>query len=212
MTGFQRGETSVLAHGLSGGREVPIPFGFAITGAGLAVLLSFVIAAMLQKESVLRGGASGRALPAGLQRVLDATATRSVLRGMGLAGAVFFFVAAAYGPTDPNVNPAPGIAYVYFWFGLIPLSLLFGPVWKLLNPLRALHRLVAALAGIRPERGLVALPSWVGYWPAAAGRVVAAHDRSARLFPRRQAIAGQVPLLVLMVIYTVGGLSLLFAS
>lgn len=42
--------------------------------------------------------------------------------------------------------------------------------------------------------------------------VVAAHDRAARLFPRRQAVAGQVPLLVLMVGYTVGGLSLLFAA
>ncbi|MGQ0576912.1 MAG: hypothetical protein ACT4RN_22330 [Pseudonocardia sp.] len=42
--------------------------------------------------------------------------------------------------------------------------------------------------------------------------VDAAHDRAARLFPRRQAVAGQVPLLVLMVGYTVGGLSLLFAA
>ena len=42
--------------------------------------------------------------------------------------------------------------------------------------------------------------------------VVAAHDRAVRLFPRRQAIAGQLPLLVLMVCYTVGGLILLFAG
>jgi hypothetical protein len=42
--------------------------------------------------------------------------------------------------------------------------------------------------------------------------VVLAHDRAVRLFPRRAAVAGQVPLLVLMVAYTVGGLFLLFAA
>jgi hypothetical protein len=42
--------------------------------------------------------------------------------------------------------------------------------------------------------------------------VVLAHDRAVRLLPRRRAVVGQVPLLVLMVGYTVGGLTLLFAS
>ena len=42
--------------------------------------------------------------------------------------------------------------------------------------------------------------------------VIAAHDRAVRLFPPRQAIAGQVPLLILMIGYTLGGLLLLFGS
>jgi hypothetical protein len=42
--------------------------------------------------------------------------------------------------------------------------------------------------------------------------VVLAHDRAVRMLPRRKALTGQIPLLVLMVCYTVGGLSLLFAS
>jgi len=42
--------------------------------------------------------------------------------------------------------------------------------------------------------------------------VVAAHDRAVRLFPRRQAVAGQLPLLFLMIGYTIGGLLLLFAA
>ncbi|MGL5829094.1 MAG: hypothetical protein ACRC0L_05940, partial [Angustibacter sp.] len=41
--------------------------------------------------------------------------------------------------------------------------------------------------------------------------VILAHDRSLELFSRR-AHLGQIPLLVLMVIYTCGGLALLFAS
>ena len=42
--------------------------------------------------------------------------------------------------------------------------------------------------------------------------IVLAHDRAVSLFPRRRAVLGQVPLLVLMVCYTVAGLLLLFAA
>jgi hypothetical protein len=42
--------------------------------------------------------------------------------------------------------------------------------------------------------------------------VMAAHDRAVRLFPPRQAVAGQLPLLVLMIGYTIGGLLLLFGG
>jgi hypothetical protein len=40
--------------------------------------------------------------------------------------------------------------------------------------------------------------------------VVSAHDRAVRLLPRRHAIVGQLPMLMLMVAYTVTGLWLLF--
>ena len=39
--------------------------------------------------------------------------------------------------------------------------------------------------------------------------VIAAHDRAVRLFEPRTAISGQIPLMVLMVIVTIIGLSLL---
>jgi hypothetical protein len=42
--------------------------------------------------------------------------------------------------------------------------------------------------------------------------VFAAHDRAVRLFPRRSATAGQLPLLALMVGYTVFGLFVLFST
>ena len=42
--------------------------------------------------------------------------------------------------------------------------------------------------------------------------VVLAHDRAVGLLPRQRAMVGQIPLLTLMVCYTVGGLSLLFAA
>jgi hypothetical protein len=43
---------------------------------------------------------------------------------------------------------------------------LFGPVWKLFNPLRTVHRGIASLSG---GASLLPLPVRIGYWPAAAG-------------------------------------------
>ncbi len=42
--------------------------------------------------------------------------------------------------------------------------------------------------------------------------VIAAHDRAVRLLPRRSQLTGQLPLLVVMVFYTVTGLYLLFGA
>jgi hypothetical protein len=42
--------------------------------------------------------------------------------------------------------------------------------------------------------------------------VVAAHDRAVKLLPRRHQLTGQLPLLLAMVGFTVGGLYLLFAA
>ncbi len=42
--------------------------------------------------------------------------------------------------------------------------------------------------------------------------VVLAHDRAVTLLPRRHALVGQMPLLLLMVGYTVAGLLLLFSA
>jgi hypothetical protein len=42
--------------------------------------------------------------------------------------------------------------------------------------------------------------------------VVSAHDRAVALFPLTQAVVGQLPLMAMMALYTIGGLTLLFAT
>jgi hypothetical protein len=71
-------------------------------------------------------------------------------------------------------------------------------------------------AGVQPwhaliEPGLVATIQVVSIVTGHLLGVVVAHERAVTLFPRRVAVTGQVPLLVLMVVYTVGGLTLLFS-
>src|SRR4030095_15342423 len=100
----------------------------------------------------LEGAAArdGRPLPDGLRRFADARATRVGLGGVGLLGgglplggvallaAVLTVVVVAFGPNNSGTNPAPTWVYVWFWVGLVPASLLLGPVWRLLNPLRTI--------------------------------------------------------------------------
>jgi hypothetical protein len=111
----------------------------------------------------------GRPLPAWCQRFADAPATLVTLRGLGLAAAIIVLIVAAFGPGNPVANPAPTWVLVWFWIGIVPLSLLLGPVWRWLNPLRALSALLARLSGDPEERAARPLPERGGYWPAAAG-------------------------------------------
>lgn len=158
----------LLAHGIGGRQDLPIPFGYALAGAGMAVLASFLVLGLAQRSSVLRGGAGGVALPAAVQAWWDTPALRWALRLVGLVVTGFVAFAAVAGP-DTALNPTAGFVYVIFWVGIVPASLALGPIWRELNPLRTVHRLLAALAGRPHELGQRPLPPGVGYWPAAAG-------------------------------------------
>jgi hypothetical protein len=160
--------TDVLAHGVGGRQDLPLPFEFALVGAGAAVAVSFVVMAVLWRTSRLRGDSAGRPVPARAQAIADHPVTRGVLRAVGLAGLLYVAVAAVFGPNTGN-NPTAGFIYVFLWVGLVPASLLFGPAWRLLNPLRTIHAGLSRLVGNPPEQGLRPYPSWLGYWPAAAG-------------------------------------------
>jgi hypothetical protein len=56
---------------------------------------------------------------------------------------------------------------VTFWVGLVPVSVLAGPVWRRVNPLRTLHAGVCVLTRTGAVEGRRRPPSRLGYWPAA---------------------------------------------
>lgn len=159
---------TVLAHGVGGRQDLPIPFWLAVTGAAVAVLISFAATGLWWRASRLRGDTAGHPLPDAVQQAADGAVLRWTLRLVGLGLAAFVAVAALLGPDD-RLNPTAGMVYVMFWVGLIPASLLAGPVWRRLNPLRTVHHAIASLAGRPPEQGWRPYPRQLGYWPAALG-------------------------------------------
>jgi hypothetical protein len=85
-----------------------------------------------------------------------------LLKAIGLVAFVLLLAAAWFGSDSPSSNPAPTWLYVWIWVGIIPVSLVFGPIWRLANPLRTLAAWV-------PRKSYRALPSGIAYWPAVAG-------------------------------------------
>jgi hypothetical protein len=77
---------------------------------------------------------------------------------------VLVIAVAFLGDRSVAFNAAPWALFVTFWVGLVPVSLVFGPVWSVLNPLRTLYRL---LARVLPAPRFPDVPDRWGHWPAA---------------------------------------------
>ena len=157
-----------LAHGIGGAKDLPIPAEYAMAGAGAALAVSFIVLALAWRQPRFDADHLGRPLPAGFASAVDSAAFAVTLRVLGLAFFGYVAWAAVAGP-DLLTNPTFGAVYVLLWVGIVPLSLLFGPFYRAVSPVRTLHLVFTRLTGGRPEDGLLRLPRWVGYWPAALG-------------------------------------------
>ncbi|HWH27557.1 MAG TPA: hypothetical protein VNU26_01120 [Mycobacteriales bacterium] len=159
----------VLAHGVGTRADLPIPLELALFGGAAAVIVSFGALGLLWTRSRLRGEEAGRPLPRWLAAVVDNPVVVWVLRLLVLAVTLAVVAVALTGPPETTSNLAPYAFYITFWVGLVPASLLLGPVWAKLNPLRTLHAGLQALTGPAPAADR--LPA-LGYWPAAAALLV----------------------------------------
>ncbi|NUT44649.1 MAG: hypothetical protein HOV86_32105 [Thermoactinospora sp.] len=137
----------IFAHGVGSRGDLPIPLFYAYAGAFAALVISFLALGLLWADS---------RFDADRGRVLRMRPPVRALRWLTLAGLLYTLGWLILGPADDNA--APYLIYVLFWVGLVPLSLLFGPVWRGLSPFRLL-----------PDRPRAPLPARLGYWPAAAG-------------------------------------------
>ena len=160
---------NLLAHGVGSRTDLPIPLGLALFGAGAAVVITFAVLVLVWRTPRLGRASSGRPLPAGLQRLLESPALRRVLQALALAAATVVTAVALAGPPETEQNLAPWVLYVTFWVGLVPASLLLGPVWRVANPLRLLHRGLRML--VPPPRGEPRLAG-LGVWPAVPSLLV----------------------------------------
>ncbi|MFK4087697.1 hypothetical protein ACI2LF_26540 [Kribbella sp. NPDC020789] len=155
-------------HGIGGRQDLPIPFGLAVGGAAVAVALSFVVLGLAWRSPKYRGDESGKPLPGAITRTVDAAWFRWIVRVVGLAVFGYAMTALVFG-VDRLTNPIFGFIYILVWVGLVPLSILLGPVWRTLNPLRTLHLLICKLLRQPPSQGLLTLSPRLGLWPAALG-------------------------------------------
>jgi hypothetical protein len=162
----QAPHTSVLAHGVGGPQDLPIPAHYAFVGAVVALVVSFAVLGFAWRTSRFRGDESGRPLPGWLARFVDSPVTRTTLVALSLTFTAWVVLAALFG-SDTLVNPTFGVVFVLLWVGLVPAALLFGFIYRLCNPLRWVHRGICAAAAIDHREGLRTYPERLGYWPGA---------------------------------------------
>jgi hypothetical protein len=158
----------VFAHGIGGAKDLPIPAEYAMAGAGAALAVSFIVLALAWRKPRFDAATQGRPAPAWLASLVDSTAFAVALRVLGFAFFAYVVWAAVAGP-DLLLNPTFGVVYVLLWVGLVPMSLLFGPFYKAVSPMRTIHLAFTKLTGGHPDEGIARLPAWVGLWPAALG-------------------------------------------
>jgi hypothetical protein len=167
VTGTVLEQGQLLAHGVGSREDLPIPFSYALTGAAVALVASFLALGLLWREPRLDPAGAGRPVPGWLAGVLDAQWFRVALRVFGVVATAYVAMAAVFG-RDDALNPTAGVVYVLLWIGVPVLSMLVGPVWKMVNPIRSVHWGLSRALRADPAEGMAPLPPGVGYWPAAA--------------------------------------------
>jgi hypothetical protein len=158
-----------LAHGIGGIKDLPVPLWLFYYGAALVLILSFVALWVLWKRPALEARSRGRPVSARLQRIVASPALHAVLGALSFGLLVVVAAAGIVGDSSPNENFAPTFVYVVFWLGLVPLVVVFGNVWRVLNPWRAAADAVAWLWERTAGRWDVPFdyPDGLGRWPGA---------------------------------------------
>lgn len=160
---------AVPTHGIGGRQDLPIGYGLAVWGSGIAVAVSIALLLIAWRSSHFQTSRAALRLPQALSNVLLSTATRVTLGVVGTFAWLLAIVCGLVGTFRAADNFAPSYLYVLLWLGIIPLSLLFGPLYRWLNPARALHAALYKAAALDPQRGLRPLPEKLGIWPGLAG-------------------------------------------
>lgn len=158
----------VPMHGLGGARDLPIPASLAISAAVAALVISFTVLIVAWRTPRYDARTQGRPVPEGFARFVDGAPLRWTLRVLGLVAFAYLGWALVAGP-DVVTNPVFGSFYVLLWVGIVPFSLLLGPVFRAISPMRTINLLLARATGGTPGTGVTSYPAWLGYWPAALG-------------------------------------------
>lgn len=158
--------TVTVAHAFGTLRALPGPTAVWLLAAAAAYVATATW--LTRRDALTQSPPDKRAWPAP-HRGAPTGATAVALR---LAGAVVFaglVLVALVGPAGPDRSPLPRTLLVLILGGVVPVSVLLGPCYRFVNPLRW------SAAGLRRAGGLSVRPrgAGVGRWPGAVALAVA---------------------------------------
>ncbi len=159
---------SLLAHGLGGSSDLPVPYAFSVIGAAWALTFTFALVAFAWRRPRFDPLKPVRPLPVAVTTLVDSRVTRSIAAALALAFGCWTLMAGLCGP-QTQANALLGVFYVLLWVGLAAVSLLVGPVWRVISPVRTIYLLLQRITPERLARPRLSYPESWGYRPAAVG-------------------------------------------
>ena len=159
---------TILAHGLGGSSDLPVPYAFSVIGAAWALTFTFALVAFAWKRPRFDPDKPAHPLPAAVTAFVDSRITRGVAAATALAFTGWVLLGGLWGPQTQG-NALLGVFYVLLWVGLVAVSLLFGPVWRVMSPVRTVYLALQRITPQRVARPRLSYPDSWGYRPAAVG-------------------------------------------
>lgn len=160
----------VYAHGFGQRYDLPVPLWLYVTGAGAAVVFSFVMVGLF-----VRGASARHTYPhvnllrTFIGRLLTHPVLLFCLKGVSVALFILLIVAGFFGTKNETRNLVPTLVWVIWWVGLAYVSALLGNLWALINPLKVLFEWCETLIRRTTHKALspwLAYPPGLGAWPA----------------------------------------------
>ncbi|MGB6512515.1 MAG: hypothetical protein WBF57_05935, partial [Mycobacterium sp.] len=161
-------EPVIVAHGLGGSSDLPVPYAFSVIGAAWALTFTFALVALAWKRPRFDPANPTRPLPAVVTTLVDSRVVRGVAAVAALAFTGWVLLAGLCGPQTQS-NALLGVFYVLLWVGLVAISLLVGPVWRVISPMRTIYLLLQRITPERLSKPRLTYPESWGYRPAALG-------------------------------------------
>jgi hypothetical protein len=158
----------VLAHGLGGSSDLPVPYAYSVIGAAWALTFTFALVAFAWRQPRFDPLKPGRPLPEAVTALVDSGIVRGIAAAAALVFTAWAVAAGVWGP-QTQANALLGVFYVLLWVGVVAASLLFGPVWRVLSPVRTVYLLLQRITPERLRRPRLSYPESWGYRPAAVG-------------------------------------------
>lgn len=161
------------AHGLIGRSDLPLPTWLLFWGAAMLLIGSFAALVLAWREPKLEGD-SWRQAGGRISALVLNPATELLAGLFGVAMLLLVVYSGLNGVDAPDRNFSVSFVFVTFWLGLVLLSVLFGNVFRPLNPWRAIARTVSGLFRLvagQPAPAPFRYPERLGRWPAVAGLV-----------------------------------------
>jgi len=154
---------TALAHAFGQRYDLPLPLGFYLTGAGLAVALTFLGSFVFMRTNGHMKVSVHIPVPAQLVRITD-----QFLRALAILVLIVVMATALFGPLSPTQNFANIFIWVIWWVGFFLFTALIIDIWSHANPFATIIDAVLGWLSLRVEGPA---PAWTG-WLAVLGLIL----------------------------------------